>query len=113
MDMYYYNITCKATYGCQRSTAIKYLKYKELNNDCEKITKLPDKKDYKLPGGWHFSYYGDINNIKDKIKNFSHQEFNKPEYLDDIKIQKQIDNYDDLFFRKNEDNHFFKNRIKR
>lgn len=108
MDMYYYNITCRALYGCQRSTVIKYSKYKELNSDCEKITLLKNKKDYKLPGGWHFSYYGGIDNIKDKIKNFSHQEFNKPEYLDDLKIKKQIENYDDLFFRKNEENHFFR-----
>ena len=27
-------------------------------------------------GGWHLSYFGDAEFIKNKLKNFSHQEFN-------------------------------------
>ncbi len=58
-------------------------------------------------GGWHFSYFGDIDFIKNKIQNFAHQEFNNPKYLDNKKIEEQIRNCDDLYFRNNRKMHNF------
>lgn len=41
-------------------------------------------------GGWHLTYFGDNEFIKNKITAFSHQEFNKKEYLNDDYINKRI-----------------------
>jgi hypothetical protein len=32
-------------------------------------------------GGWHFSYFGNVQFIKNKIKNFAHQEYNNENVL--------------------------------
>ena len=45
------------------------------------------------------SYFGDIEFIKNKVKNFSHQEYNNEYILNDDRIKKQIQNNDDLFGR--------------
>ena len=50
-------------------------------------------------GGWHFSYFGGVDVIKNKIKNFSHQEYNNEYYLDDARINDAIKNQKDLFNR--------------
>ena len=39
-------------------------------------------------GGWHLSYFGDINFIKNKIQTFSHQEFNNDTYINDELVNK-------------------------
>ena len=98
MDMYYYNLNCKGTkwYGS------KFLTYNHFKNAYNSSAqKVRDVKNYIviLNGGWHLSYFGDVEFIKNKIMNFSHQEYNNNHYLDSNKIQKQIDNYVDLFFR--------------
>jgi len=48
-------------------------------------------------GGWHFSYLGGKEMIKYKIRNFSHQEYNIPEILDDEYIDFCINNGYSLF----------------
>ena len=106
MDMYYYNLECRGQdYIWRHAKILKYNNYRE-NNDPQDIRMkyVPGFKN----GGWHFSYFGDIDFIKNKIKNFSHQEFNNSNYLDDKKIQEQIDNCDDLYFRDNVNNHNLK-----
>lgn len=50
-------------------------------------------------GGWHFSYFGDVEFIKNKIRNFSHQEFNNSTYLNDYIIKNRIKNSVDLYGR--------------
>jgi len=50
-------------------------------------------------GGWHFSYFGTPEFISNKIKNFSHQEFNSPEYTDVENIQRRIDMNTDVYGR--------------
>jgi len=53
---------------------------------------------YVKDTGWHFSFIGDENFIKNKIENFSHQEFNTKEVKNNIKnnINKGVD----IFSRK-------------
>lgn len=42
---------------------------------------------YKIiDAGWHLSYFLGINGIKDKIESFAHQEYNKKEILDKVKL---------------------------
>lgn len=49
------------------------------------------------PMGWHFSYLGGAEKIKHKIESFSHQEMNKPEFVNTIK--ERIESGKDLFDR--------------
>lgn len=55
-----------------------------------------------VDGGWHCSYFGGINRIIDKIKQFSHQEYNNEKYLEEGKILKHIKEKTDIFDRTNE-----------
>lgn len=41
-------------------------------------------------GGWHFSYFGDVENIKHKIDSFSHQEYNNNDYNNNSNIIESI-----------------------
>lgn len=54
-------------------------------------------------GGWHLSYFGNADFIINKLKNFSHQEFNTDYYLNKERIENVISNNKDLFDRKNEE----------
>lgn len=117
MDFYYYNLECK---GSKWSLPIIF-SYKHLENYIKRSEPGPNGvrgiHDLRIHsyiesvirnGGWHLSYFGNIEFIKNKIKAFSHQEYNNDTYLDDKKIQQQIDGCGDLFFRHNETTHNFK-----
>jgi hypothetical protein len=79
------------------SKIISYKKYNELNIECDKIRffSCPIIKN----AGWHLSYFGDKNFIKNKIENFSHQELNLELFTNQEKIQNRIKNKQDLFDR--------------
>ena len=40
--------------------------------------------------GWHFGYLGDNEYLRDKAQSFSHQEVNRPEFLESIDLDKSI-----------------------
>jgi hypothetical protein len=42
--------------------------------------------------GWQFSYLGNAEFAKNKIKSFAHQETNKPEILEGIDVEKSVEN---------------------
>ena len=99
MDFYYYNIYTKNLASFNFAKILPYKIYKKYNTpqvfrhiNCGVITK----------GGWHFSYFGDINFIKNKIIHFAHQEYNNDKYLNEDVIKKQINNCEDLFFRESD-----------
>jgi glycosyltransferase involved in cell wall biosynthesis len=50
-------------------------------------------------GGWHFSYFGDVERIKNKLNSFAHQEYNKDRYKNDQNILDAIQNKKDLLQR--------------
>lgn len=95
-DMYYYNINTRFKQKWYRS---KVLNYKMLV-DCggaENARMLNCNGVFN--GGWHFSYFGGVDMIKNKIRNFSHQEYNNEHYLDEARINEAIKNQKDLFDR--------------
>jgi len=54
-------------------------------------------------GGWHFSYFSDVEKIKIKIESYAHQEFNKQEYKNFIYLNDCINNkksfyHENLYF---------------
>jgi beta-1,4-mannosyl-glycoprotein beta-1,4-N-acetylglucosaminyltransferase len=92
-NMYYYflNVLKENNWGGTRLGTYKYLKnysYNELRN--QKNIELEN-------GGWHFSYMGGVELIKQKIEAYSAQEYN----LDVVKnnLQENINNFNDPLFR--------------
>jgi hypothetical protein len=51
-------------------------------------------------GGWHFSYVGNIEFIKNKIGSISHTEYDTPEYKNNERIERAIAEGEDLFGRE-------------
>ena len=48
-------------------------------------------------GGWHLSYFGDSTFIKNKLQNFSHQEYNNDNFTNLAKIEAKVKNAISLF----------------
>jgi beta-1,4-mannosyl-glycoprotein beta-1,4-N-acetylglucosaminyltransferase len=93
-DFYYYNLNTKLNNTWSASRILNYGNY---NNEPEYIraTFYPLIKN----GGWHFSYFGDVKFIKNKISNFAHSEFNNNYILNDERLLNQIKNNKDLYER--------------
>jgi beta-1,4-mannosyl-glycoprotein beta-1,4-N-acetylglucosaminyltransferase len=116
-NFYYYNYRCRNInkWAGTVLTSIDGLNGL-FNNDFEIVRnsrwgvhKIGSPGDYNS-GGWHFSYFGDENYIIDKIKNFSHQEYNNPTYTDPEKIKNLIKEGKDLFFREEQKYEFLDNQ---
>jgi beta-1,4-mannosyl-glycoprotein beta-1,4-N-acetylglucosaminyltransferase len=52
-----------------------------------------------IDAGWHFSFLGTPERIARKIRAFSHQELNKPEFTDLEKIKQRMQKLEDVFSR--------------
>ena len=52
-----------------------------------------------IKGGWHFSFLQKPSSIAEKIKSFSHGEFNQNQFADEKKIEGRIANNEDVFGR--------------
>jgi hypothetical protein len=60
----------------------------------------PDKGSIIPKGGWHFSYFGGVDAIMNKIKNLSaHTEIDRPEISNPEKIQKLVSERKDILLR--------------
>lgn len=61
--------------------ALKYGYYKQLSINCD-IVRNTGQYGMDIPmtpipnGGWHFSYFGGVDRIKNKLESYAHQEFN-------------------------------------
>jgi len=97
-DFYYYNLNSKIREKWYLSKILSYSHYKKINLLCDDIRNL--KCDYIHRGGWHLSYFGNENFIKNKIQNFSHQELNNDDNTNTDKIKYRIDNQLDIFSRR-------------
>ena len=81
-DMYIYNLNCKYTHKWDYAKIFNFYTYKNIfNKDLYKIRTLHTEQTvYKIikDGGWHFSYFGDVNFIKNKLLNCAaHREYNE------------------------------------
>ena len=73
---------------------------------CKKFRKIFKNAGFKKiieNNAWHFSYFGGISKIKEKLKNFSHCEYKHISNLSDEEINRRISNFEDLLGR----NEFF------
>jgi len=98
-NLFYYNIECKFNGIWSYGRALTYSKLKEIGsaNTARRFYQI-EKNQYEN-AGWHFSYFGDVDHIINKIKNFAHQEFNLEENLIKDKIEERIKNKKDPYGR--------------
>ena len=96
MDLYYYNLRCKYNTTWEYS---KILNYGSYNGDPQYIRCNSNSKGNIKNGGWHLSYFGNVEFIKNKIRNFAHQDVNNSYILNDARIIRQMQNSCDLFER--------------
>jgi beta-1,4-mannosyl-glycoprotein beta-1,4-N-acetylglucosaminyltransferase len=96
-DFYYYNLNSKRQEKWYHSKIISHEYKKHINISFQDIRFLGCPN---LPkGGWHLSYFGSPDFIKNKLENFTHQEYNNKEIINIDHIKKQITTCDDLFNR--------------
>ena len=98
MDVYYYDFIYKSNE--KWTSKVKLLKYKILSGKKSKVTptivRYTKTIVFPIKGGWHFTFFGGVNNIQEKLRGFSHQEYNtnninNKEYLNHCKeIQKDL-----------------------
>jgi len=97
-DFYYYNISCKNSEKWYHSKIMDLQTFEEIG--CAEQARFHSNK--TLPkGGWHFSYFGGVEFILNKIQNFSHQEFNNEKICNEQNILDSIKNFKDPFFSDN------------
>lgn len=78
-------------------------KYKNIKNESLNSLRIESRHDYSplftyvQSGGWHLSFMGGSERIKEKIKSYGHQEFNNPSILENVERNIQLNK--DLFFR--------------
>lgn len=108
-NFYYYNLECRKKTkwpGTVFITAEIFQQKAKFNFDLLRNARhsfpLIGKHEDYTSGGWHFSYFGDIDYIINKIKSFSHQEYNNEKYTNPETIKRLIETKKDLFFRADE-----------
>jgi len=109
VKLYYYNLNCRSKGICIYPRMTNYYTYiNKFDRKPNSIRRYGDDN-YKITieqGGWHLSYFGDIEFIKNKIREFAHQEHNNQHYLNDEKIMHQIKTQGDLYFRSGGESDF-------
>jgi beta-1,4-mannosyl-glycoprotein beta-1,4-N-acetylglucosaminyltransferase len=85
LHTYFYNFNYKKTFqGYNKRPSIvdfkTYRKKYKRNPQTVRRDKNIKFLDCDFKGGWHLSYFGDIDHIITKIKSFSHQEFNNEHF---------------------------------
>lgn len=96
-DCFYYHINTMAHTNWYGNYVVKYEDTKNVS-----LTHLKNKRvDFTQikNGGWHLSFMGGLNRVKDKIKSYAHQEFNNDYILNNL--ENKIGNNIDLFDRNN------------
>jgi len=99
-DFYYYNLNTKSNKKWNGTRVILYSILKNKNNIIQYY------RNNQFPvinnGGWHLSFFGDKYFIKNKIENFSHQEYNNEFYTNLNIIEERVNNCIDMFNRVEE-----------
>lgn len=99
-DFYYYSIEYKKKGIWNKPKAVMHQFFKSSLPELIRHSFLPVSI---KEGGWHFSYFGDPEFISNKIKTFSHQEYNHHSHTDTDNIKKRIKKGEDIFQRSGKD----------
>ena len=98
MDLYYYNLHVRYTDKCEWPKILTYKFYKETNKTCSMIRGITDCP-WIAEGGWHLSYFGDYEFMKNKTESWSHQELNNSDTTDIANIADRVNRGVDLYNR--------------
>ena len=102
-DMYYYNLLHRKEYKWTLAKIVRFDIYKTLLNSKPQNCRIYySDKDIIQKGGWHMSYFGTIEEIQNKIREFSHQEFHTEINVDTDVLQHRMNHGIDVFDRKYE-----------
>lgn len=99
MDMYYYNLESKHTGFWSLPKMIQYGPFNEVFKIDMSWVRRTYSPNVVADAGWHLSYFGDVAFIQNKLANFSHQEYNSPEYTSTDAILEKMQSGGDLFGR--------------
>lgn len=97
-DMYFYNLTCfQYKTRWMSSKMVQYQTYCSVfNKSPQEIRLYHEVKPYYFTciesAGWHLSYFGNVETIKNKLNDFSHQELNNDKYNNTQYIESCIKN---------------------
>ena len=98
MDLYYYNLHVRYTEKCDWPKILTYTFYKETNQTCSTIRGITNCP-HIAEGGWHLSYFGDYEFMKNKIESWSHQELNNSDTTNVANIADRVNRGVDLYNR--------------
>jgi len=82
---YHLNCVCEPRWTIGKAARFKTIK-KYFNGNLSAVRNSGTEK-FILDCGWHLSYMGGHNKVKQKLQSFAHQEFNVPEMMNDTHIQ--------------------------
>jgi len=88
-DFYYYNLRSRFVNKWYHAKIFRYSVFEELCMTCHDIRH--HECDSIPRGGWHLSYFGNKEFIRNKLENFAHAEHNTQETTDLTNIQRCID----------------------
>jgi len=100
-NLYYYNFNTKYNHKWYHSKLLNFHSYITSHHRDSQNIRMYGSYNIIKNGGWHLSYFGDVEFIKNKLKNFAHQEYNNDTYVNDDNILNNITNCKDLFNREN------------
>ena len=103
-DMFYYNLQTlkEKNWSGPKMASWSILKNNSLNNIRKNLHQLQLNTTVIENGGWHLSFMGGKNRIRDKIEAYGHQEFNNDVVKNNI--ESSISNSTDLFDRPGHNN---------
>lgn len=88
LDMYYYNLYYRVGEGSNwhgiKLFTVKAYKTIKLSFQQMRVWEHSHIVNIIEKGGWHLSYFGDIQFILNKLNSFSHQEYNNTSYTENI-----------------------------
>ena len=90
-DFYYYNLRSQFVKKWFSAKAISYEEFTKLAISCSAI-RAHNTTSIIPHAGWHLSYFGDTQFIKNKLQNFAHAEHNTPEKVDINNIEWHMNN---------------------
>ena len=95
--LYMYNLSIQNKHVWKYAKICTYQTYINIGRNLNFIRNAATQTFDVTNGGWHFTYFGDISFIKNKLQQFAHQEYNTSKYTSEENIIKCIQSNQDLF----------------
>lgn len=98
VTQYFWNFNWQVPHHCNQGARPVIARRSDLDMSCAQELRamlLPT-----IPNsGWHFSFFGEVEKIQNKIESFAHTEYNSGEYKDSEAIMRRAENGIDPFDR--------------